>query len=131
MKKLADIELGPMATVPPTASIFMAAHEMRKARANVAIVMGADETIEAVITEQDIVWGLDLHGADFLGKKVGEHILHKPLVCELSESVVSAAKLMIKHRIRHLPVTRAGKLVGMAGILDILVALDLAEILEE
>ncbi len=72
-----------------------------------------------IITTRDIIVRMLTQGLD-PSTKIAREIYTNPLVVvEQSATVEEAAKLMQDWKIKHLPVTNKGKLVGMITYLDI------------
>ena len=124
MTLIGQIPFRPPAIVPATASMFEVARTMHAGRCGAVVVSADGKSVEAVLSERDIVWGIDRYGIEFMAKKASAYILHAPITCDAGDTVAHAANLMRKHRIRHLPVLRNGALIGIAGALDILRAPD-------
>lgn len=115
---LRSIELKTPVIVKPTATMFEVVHEMRLGGSDFVIVSTDGETVEAVLTERDIVMGIDRVGLNYMVKKVGEYILHKPIACDADETLNHAVSMMRNHKIRHLPVTQDDTLIGVLGVLE-------------
>lgn len=74
-----------------------------------------------VISERDIVRALALDGHAALALKASELMTHAVITCRANASYEVARKLMLKHRIRHLPVTDDdGALVGILSQRDLI-----------
>lgn len=72
-----------------------------------------------IITERDVLVRMLTQGLD-PKVVIARAIYTNPLVTiEETETVEEAAKLMDEWKIKHLPVTRNGKIVGMLNYLDI------------
>lgn len=72
-----------------------------------------------IITERDVIVRMLTQGLD-PSVVIARALYTNPLVTiEETETVEEAAKLMSEWNIKHLPVTRDGKIVGMLNYLDI------------
>jgi CBS domain-containing protein len=72
-----------------------------------------------IITERDVIVRMLTQGLD-PKVVIARAVYTNPLVTiEETETVDEAAKLMLDWKIKHLPVTREGKIVGMINYLDI------------
>ena len=80
-----------------------------------------------IITERDVIVRMLTQGLD-PKVVIARAVYTNPLVTiEENSTVDEAAKLMLDWKIKHLPVTREGKIVGMLNYLDI--ALNVPELL--
>ena len=86
-----------------------------------ALVVSADgERIDGIISERDVVRGLQVLGSDILQKPVKEHMTKNVITCNDSDRVVGIMALMDANQIRHVPVTDNGKLAGIVSMQDII-----------
>src|SRR3954468_24149772 len=99
-------------TVDPTTPIGVAARRLRLENIGALVVSHDGTTVDGILSERDILYGLIDHGADVLDKPVADLMAHQPYTCSPQTSVKEAMRLMTTRRIRHLPVVRDGKLVG-------------------
>ena len=106
-------------TVKPGESVAAAAETLHKRRIGAALVLGEDGSIDGVVSERDIVRGLATHGGVVLGMKVSELMTSDVLTCEPGDAVDHIMAVMTERRVRHLPVLRNGKLVGVISIGDV------------
>lgn len=51
---------------------------------------------------------------------ISQYMTHSPRTIDSSELATDAAAVMIKHRVRHLPVTDRGRLIGFLSARDLL-----------
>ena len=72
-----------------------------------------------IITTRDIIVRMLTQGLDPTAKIAREIYTNPLVVIEQTETAEEAAKLMQDWKIKHLPVTNKGKLVGMITYLDI------------
>jgi CBS domain-containing protein len=105
-------------TVAPGDTIENAAELMKKHRIGCLVVVDKDKPI-GIVTERDIAYkivadrkGMDTKVKDVMSKDLKAVSEDKPLI--------DAAKLMVAHVIRRLPVVKGGKLVGIITIEDIM-----------
>ncbi len=75
--------------------------------------------VVGIFSERDIVYGVARLGAAFLNKKVGEVMTSPAITVDPNTPILSALSLMTKRRIRHLPVTADGVLLGFVSIGDL------------
>ena len=121
--KVADILKGKstaVMTVQPTLTIGALAQRLRSAGVGVMIVTIDGQTLDGIISERDIAYGLAAHGAALPSLKVSDLMTRAVITCSLQDTVVDVAKVMTMRRIRHLPVKDGAKLVGVVSIGDVL-----------
>jgi CBS domain-containing protein len=88
-----------------------------------ALVVSPDgETIEGIVTERDVVRALPEHGAALLDRPVSAVMTSDVRTCGATASVHDLARTMTDHRIRHVPVTEDGRMIGIVSIGDVVKA---------
>ena len=84
-----------------------------------AVVVCNSGKVTGVLSERDIVRGIDRLGADVLNLPVSE-IMSSPVhCCQRSDSVIEVMGVMTERRIRHVPVVENGELLGIISIGDV------------
>lgn len=107
-------------TVRPEETIDVLSHRLRALRIGALIVSSDGNSIDGIISERDVAYGLAEHGAEVLNRKVSELMTKSVVTCSRESTIADLMKLMTRRRIRHLPVVEKGKLVGVVSIGDIL-----------
>ncbi len=86
-----------------------------------AVVVSSDgETVEGIISERDIVRGLQKADAGLLDKPVKELMTEKVVTCVATDRAAGIMAVMVNKHLRHLPVVEGGKFVNMISIRDLL-----------
>ncbi|MBM3569749.1 MAG: CBS domain-containing protein [Alphaproteobacteria bacterium] len=118
-------------TVTPSASIREAV-KLLAARRIGAVLVREDGAANAagILSERDIVRGLAEKGPALLERPVSEMMTRDLFTCAPADSIDQVMDVMTKRRIRHLPVTDRGRLIGMISIGDV-VKFRMAEIERE
>lgn len=106
-------------TVSPDSLIREAIHALNVHRIGAVVVSSDGSRVEGILSERDIMIGLDTLGADFLDQSVGAHTTSDVLTCTTTHSIASAMRSMTELRVRHLPVTETGRLVGIVSVGDL------------
>ena len=106
-------------TVRPDESVKHLAHRLRVEGVGAMIVSENGTAVDGIVSERDIVLGLAEHGADVMGMKAADLMTKAVVTCGLNDTIAHVAKVMTQKRIRHLPVTEAGKLAGIVSIGDV------------
>ncbi|VFA97591.1 CBS domain-containing protein [Nocardia cyriacigeorgica] len=108
-----------VATVRPDSTVrallaTLAAHNIG------AVVVSSDGVgISGIVSERDVVRSLHQHGAALLDAPVSQIMTTEVRTCDPDDLVDGLRRTMTDHRIRHLPVVRDGRLIGIASIGDV------------
>jgi CBS domain-containing protein len=106
-------------TVRPDETIGTLSHRLRALRIGAIIVSRDGNSVDGIISERDVAYGLAEHGAELLDMKVSDLMTKSVVICSRESTISDLMKLMTQRRIRHLPVVENGKLVGVISIGDI------------
>jgi CBS domain-containing protein len=112
-KKGADV-----ATITPDISVKRAADWLRTKNIGALVVMG-DDVVLGLVSEREIVHAMSRHGESATAMPVSEIMRHGVITVSAAESVAHVMSLMTRHRARHVPVMRDGKLAGIISIGDV------------
>jgi CBS domain-containing protein len=102
----------------PRQSLVEAAAEMRTHRISALAVLD-NGTIVGIITERDLLRAI-ADRRDPGQTHVSQYMTHSPRTIDASEPAATAAEVMVKRRVRHLPVTEKGRLIGFLSARDLL-----------
>lgn len=138
--KVRDVMTRGVVSIRPEASILEAAHLMLEhGISGLPVIDGAHELV-GIVTERDLLrrdepdvqlrrpeWVEFLIGPERLAReyaqcharKVNEVMTSKVITISEAAPIEKAANLMDQHRIKRLPVTRAGRLVGIIARPDL------------
>ena len=85
-----------------------------------AIVVSEDGAhVVGIISERDVVRGLAEHGAELLDMQVADLMTRNVKTCSPEDDLNHVMTEMTRSRIRHLPVTKEGRLCGIVSIGDV------------
>jgi CBS domain-containing protein len=107
-------------TVSAGASALVAAQRLRGERIGAMIVSDDGSSIEGIISERDLAYGLATHASNLPYVLVSELMTKQVITCSSRDSVSEIAKVMTQRRVRHLPVKDGDQLVGIITIGDVL-----------
>ena len=106
-------------SVSPTTSVVSAAKTMKTARVSSLFVKKGKQLV-GIVTDTDIVRRAVSSGKP-LGKLTVDKIMTSPIyTIEAGRPVDDAQDMMGDHSIRHLGVTRAGEIIGVVSVRDLL-----------
>src|SRR3989344_908833 len=80
-----------------------------------SLIVIKNKEIAGIITEKDIT-----KNASTLGKKISSVMSKNVVTIEEYEDIDNAAVLMMKNKVKHLPVTKDEKLIGIISATDLI-----------
>lgn len=88
---------------------------------NIGAVVVRDHSgkVVGILSERDIVRRIGWHGVEAMAMRVSECMTGDPFTCTPDESIEDVMAMMTQKRIRHLPVTEGGRIVGVVSIGDV------------
>jgi CBS domain-containing protein len=109
-----------VATVRPDATVRELLATLAEHNIGAVVVSADDMTIAGIASERDVVRQLHARGDDgLLALPVSEIMTCDVRTCGLDDHVDELRRVMTRHRIRHLPVLRDGRLAGIVSIGDV------------
>ena len=121
MTKVADIlrsKGSGVETVKPGASVSEAVQLLADAGIGALVVSSDHHNVEGILSERDIVRSLP-RSSDLVSVVVSELMTAKVTTCSPDQTVDDLVRVMTTSRIRHVPVQKDGKLVGIVSIGDV------------
>jgi CBS domain-containing protein len=118
--QISEIMTAGVVTAEPDASAISVARQMRDHRVGSVVIVDPGGSPVAMVTDRDLALRVFAEGAD-PDSAIGEHA-SRPLVCgEPAMELDEAAALMVRHRVRRLPVVDGDSLAGIVSLDDIAV----------
>jgi len=105
-------------TIDADADLASAVALLAGKRIGAAPVLRAGEIV-GILSERDVLYCLQSHGVDVLGKPVTEVMTAPAVTVTRDQSILGALALMTRRRLRHLPVVEDGRLTGIVSIGDL------------
>jgi CBS domain-containing protein len=105
-------------TIGPDASIKRAADWLRAKNIG-ALVVTSEDAVLGLISEREIVHAFSRYGETAASMAVKEIMRYGVITVSPDDSVSRVTHLMTRHRVRHMPVLRDGKLAGIISIGDV------------
>jgi CBS domain-containing protein len=115
-----DIMVRNVVTASPNTNLTDVAKLMRKKRVG-SVIITKGRTIAGIITESDFI-RLVARGCDMKNAVAQDYMIRNVVTCDPSLTVIDALMLMRAEKVRHLPVVKDRKLVGMISIRDLIAA---------
>lgn len=107
-----------LVTAPPDESAADAIRRMLQAGIGSVIVI-EDNAPVGMFTERDVL-RLAAEGTDFETIPVRRAMTGRPLTISTDDDILAASQMMAERKLRHLPVTEDGNLVGIVSMRDVL-----------
>ncbi len=104
--------------VPPNATVFDAIQIMADKNVGALLVMEGERLV-GIISERDYTRKVALKGKSSKQTPVSEILSGQVIHVTPDHTVEDCMRLMTDHRIRHLPVLKGGKVVGVVSIGDL------------
>ena len=106
-------------TASPNDSVSAVAALLHSRRVGAMVVVDGERDVAGIVSERDIVRIVAEEGADGLKRPISACMTRDVVFADPGESVDTLMERMTDRRIRHLPVVRGGKLVGIVSIGDL------------
>jgi len=106
--------------IDPSCTMLQSLLKMGEHGVGALLVADGEGTLVGIVTEHDISRAATKYGDALLGQPVSELMTPDLITCEVNDSVVDALVMMSRGRIRHLPVTDGGEVVGLLSVRDML-----------
>lgn len=115
-----DVKGNVVSTVRADATIYHVANELKSRCIGAAIVSTDGVTIEGIISERDIAYGIATYSVSLATMTVDQLMISGVVACSPNDTIYDVMCVMTQRRIRHLPVQRGDRLVGIISIGDVL-----------
>lgn len=122
VQHLLDAKSGDLISITPDASVLDAIRLMADREVGSLLVMTGDE-LKGIVTERDYARKVIIKGRSSESTQVGEIMTEKVFTASPENTVNHCMNAMTDKKIRHLPVTSDGKVVGMISIGDLVQAI--------
>ena len=109
---------GTIWNISPDATVFEAIQMMAEKNVGALLVMDKEKLV-GIISERDYTRKVALKGKSSKETPVREIVSGKVFSVTPHHSVEDCMRLMTEHRVRHLPVVEAGKILGVVSIGDL------------
>ncbi|KHG66382.1 histidine kinase [Thermus sp. 2.9] len=108
--------------IHPEATVLEALRKLAEHDIGALLVMEGERLL-GIFSERDYARKLVLLGRFSKDTRVGEVMTQDPITIPPEADLSQAMRLMTEHRVRHLPVVEAGKVVGVVSIGDVVKAI--------
>lgn len=111
---------GQVFAVGPDCSVREMARFIATRNIGTTIVSTEQGEMLGIISERDLVRGLSEFDSSYMDMPVSALMTRSIIACAPDTTISDALSLMASHRIRHLPVMKDGKTVGLISVRDLL-----------
>lgn len=108
-----------VATVAPEATVGEVIAELANNGVGALVVSADGHRVDGIVSERDVVRALHRLGAGILAEPVRLIMSATVKTASPEDSIDALAGVMTEHRIRHVPVVREDRLVGIVSIGDV------------
>jgi CBS domain-containing protein len=116
MRRLSDIVYNQQPlTLRPSATVKEACAQMRERRAGSVLVTDENGHLAGIFTGRDAVCRVLAAGKDAAKTKLADVMTAAPVTMPPDKSAIDALRLMWDGGFRHLPVVKAGRVVGVVS----------------
>ena len=119
VKSILDEKGAGILSIGSDRTLLEAVKVLEKEGVGALVVSSPEKALAGIISERDVVRGLCQNGQGVLQDAVAEHMTSQVITIAPENSVVEAMEIMTEKRIRHLPVTQEGALIGLISIGDV------------
>jgi CBS domain-containing protein len=106
--------------VTPDTSAGELSVRLHGAQIGAMIVSSDGRTIDGIVSERDLAYGIAAHGRDLPTLPVSRLMTKAVVVCSPEDTITQVMRRMTQFRVRHLPVKEGDQLVGIVSIGDVL-----------
>jgi len=106
-------------TMRPESPIAPVIQRLRLERIGAIVISSDGETIEGIVSERDIVYGLAERGAELLTLRASDVMSRDVVTCAPDDQIRQLMARMTHSRVRHVPVLEHGRLRGIVSIGDV------------
>jgi CBS domain-containing protein len=96
------------------------AKRLKSERVGALVVSDDGWSLDGIISERDIAFGLADHGAGLYGITVADLMTRAVITCAPRDTIAQVMSVMTQRRIRHVPVREGNRLIGVISIGDVL-----------
>ena len=116
--KVSDLQHHDLFTAQADESLDVAADRMNWRQVGALPVLEGQH-LAGIVTERDLTAAV-AEGADAATTPVSDYMTPAPEVLRPDNELADAAHLMLERGVRHLPIVRGGRLVGVLSMRDVL-----------
>lgn len=106
-------------TISAIETVTRAVSTLAQHRIGALVVTSENGSIAGIISERDIIRHIAEDGVSVLGQPVSSVMTVNVKVCTENHTINDVMEMMTRGRFRHLPVERAGLLIGVISIGDV------------
>lgn len=106
-------------TQQPDATMAEICETLASNRIGAVVLVNSDQAIVGIISERDVVRALAQEGTGALARKASAYMSRDVVTCHEEDTIHDVMQKMTAGRFRHMPVVKAGRLIGVVSIGDV------------
>ena len=110
---------GDVGTIRPDTDVRHLCDKLKEMRVGALVVSEDGARIQGIVSERDVVRAIAAQGSDALDRGVTEIMTSDVVTCSPGDAIADLMIMMTENRVRHLPVTEDGRMVGLVSIGDV------------
>ena len=110
---------GSVGTIRPDTTVRHLCDKLKEMRVGALVVSEDGVRILGIVSERDVVRAIAAQGPDALDRGVTEIMTSDVVTCGPGDAIADLMIMMTENRVRHLPVTEGGNMVGLVSIGDV------------
>lgn len=96
------------------------AKRLRSDRVGAMVVSDDGSSLDGIVSERDVAYGLAAYGADLHSVPVSQLMTKAVVTCSPHDTIAHVMQVMTQQRVRHLPVKDGNRLIGLVSAGDVL-----------
>lgn len=106
-------------SVPPDWTVTQVCSHLDRLGVGALVISADGQRVDGIVSERDVIGRIAQEGPSVLERPVGEIMIRKVVTCTRQDDIAHLMETMTERRIRHLPVTENGSLIGIVSIGDV------------
>ena len=106
----------------PDTTLEQVSGELARHRIGAILIIDDEGTLNGILSERDIVRAIAANGAGVLSSPASDYMTTRVVTCVGEDNTTMLMGLMTENRIRHIPVLKKDKVIGVVSIGDVVKA---------
>ena len=120
VQQVLDRKDGRIVAIPADSAMSQVIELLSQQYIGTVMLTAPDGTLAGILSERDIIKAVYKRGDKAFGMRAEELMIQKVVSCSPEMSIEGVLSLMSAHTIRHVPVLRDGRILGLISVRDVL-----------